>query len=118
MSCVPGASIIVAKQSFLGVTASISETTIFTPASEGDFRVNIYCENHDVGSHASLGVALNWTDNVAAQTFGTLTAPSEGYAQASVVIHSASGDAIQISATYSTDGPLHATDVYVTVVQE
>lgn len=98
---------IVAQQSFLNQSGSLSATTIFTPTSEGDFRVSVYASGASSLSGATLGVL--WTDARANRTFAPSI--SDSFVSSTEVVHSAVSQPIQVEVLTSNT----AYDVYVTI---
>jgi len=63
---VPGGTVVVAKQSFLNQTGPIPNTTLLTPAVDGDFRMSIYLEASSFSAPApnnEVNVVGQWTDD-------------------------------------------------------
>lgn len=111
MSCpIP---MIIAKQSWLNQTASLSATTVFTPSEDGDYRVNVYM-TADTSSPPGWSPTLYWTDEYGSREEGLQdTGPFASYV---VIIHAVSGQPIQVSVGGGSNPPQY--DLFVTVVQE
>jgi len=59
----------VASQSFLNQTGNLATTTLFTPASAGNFRVAVYGDTVPNGGAVSNPVVtISWTDENQAQS--------------------------------------------------
>lgn len=58
----PQVSIVVAKQSFVGESADISLTTIYTPPSDGDFRISEFGTSCPPGNGFTVSPIFSWTD--------------------------------------------------------
>lgn len=115
MSCV-NVPQIVASQTFLLQTSSLSSTTIYTPAAAALLRVSYYIESSVTGQDVTLG--LTWTDNYQTQS-NTVANSNESQkfnlgSNPVSVIHSAASQPIAITASFSGSGSYN---VYVTVEQ-
>ena len=108
---------IVAKQSFLNRTSSLTATTVYTPAASGLYRVSVYIETSSTA--ASAMVTVLYTDDYRFQQ-PTFAQSSSGQYQAGgamspvASIRATSGNPIQVSAGFSGTGHF---DVYVVVEQ-
>lgn len=118
MSCsVPYVPMVVAKESFIGLTADLATTTIFTPSEDGDYEIAIYGVVNPLAS-ANMDPAATWTDEYGTYTrgFAGATTGTAGYSQGTV--HAISGNPIQVSTTYGGSGNLYSYDLYVTVMKK
>ena len=93
---------IVAQKSFIAQMASISPTTVFTPASTGIFRVTGYLEQSNTAEGYSPEVFVSWTGDFASyqdQVNGGLSYSGSAAAVTLnlLVVHGAANQPIQIS---------------------
>ena len=104
---------IVAKVSLKNQTSSIPLTTIYTPASDGEFLVSVYLT--DTSVTGSAGVVVQWTDEMGTWQSG----PSNGGPQqrGTFMIHAIAGQPIQYFVDYS-DSHSVPYNLFITVVQE
>lgn len=131
IASVPCAPITVAEQSFLTQTASIGSTTLYTPDSDGNFRVSVYSSStKSMGSSVGMCPFLSWTDDTQAHTAQSLVQnDGEGaclnsggsgsdaaiYGHAIWFIHALSGQAISISTSVGSVPASTSYNMYVEV---
>jgi hypothetical protein len=98
---------IVAQQDFLAHSGSLSTTTIYTPSTEGDFRISMYASGSSSLSGSTS--AILWTDNRSSRSFAPSIADS--FVSLTEVIHSTASQPIQVALlTSNTDY-----DVFITI---
>lgn len=77
----PAAPIVVAQSDNVGQTAAIAPFTLFTPLTDGDYRLSIYLEDSP-GVGNALCASWSWTDDYAARgdlfNIGITTTPQFG----------------------------------------
>lgn len=121
MPCdLPEVSMVVAKQSFIGRTSALTATTLYTPASDGDYRVTAYLAfDNDMVISCGSTASVIWTDDFRANDVGVASASSNGHAADQLVLHVTAGNPIQVHATYGCNGgTITPYNLYVTVVRE
>jgi hypothetical protein len=107
---------IVSKVSFLNQVGPISNTTLFTPAADGDFRISAYVVSGYSVSDGSVCFAFDWTDNFRSNLTGTCIYSNQPI-QYSNVFHAISGQPIYITNGGTTDAT-HTYSEWVTLEQE
>jgi len=118
MSCIPGAPIIVAKQSYVAQTASLPPTTLYTAPEEGDYRVDQYLTNTDfTASGGDSSTTLTWNDGVHALS-GTFCDAGVGWKSSTTVLHLAAGQSISLSCYFYSPSSTQTYNLYITVVKE
>jgi hypothetical protein len=89
--------VIVAQKAFLQVTGSMTPD-LFTPAEDGDFRIDIY-ENQQPGTGVGPTMGLIWTDEFGTQNSLGVGSEGNGVENEGGVffVHSLAGFPIQLS---------------------
>lgn len=111
----------VARATYTGQTASISTTTLFTPAADGDYLVEIYDVLEASASEESdAQVFVSWNDGIRTETWGQCDANNGALfahpTECHVIIHATSENPIQFSVTYGTiDSTPY--DLYINVLK-
>lgn len=95
------ATVVIARKSFRNQVGPIPTTTLFTPASNGDFRVSVYLESGTITApfpNNQIWVNAIWTDDFAQQCIAEGGFLSSGkYTQGSTVIHGIANKPIVIN---------------------
>lgn len=76
-------------------SGAISETTVFTPAEAGIYRLSVYLEYSEPGN--PYGPNFYWTDSSGNVNTNPQTIGNTGQAFASFIIHSVAGEPISFS---------------------
>jgi|SRR5580765_3427661 len=99
--------VIVAKQSFLGQSGTLSSTTLFTPEAAGDYRISIILSSND----SSVQPVISWTDENGArsETLNINSQNSMYTRHATYLLHSAASSAISVSESGATTHDLFIT---------
>lgn len=68
---------IVASKSFIGQTSNLSNVAIYTPDSDGTFRVTVYVEDATGGGASDAGPKIAWTDTQSRNQSLSASGPSQ-----------------------------------------
>jgi hypothetical protein len=98
------------NRSFISQTGTLADTTLFTPATDGDFLVSVYME--DITGTASVQTTLKWTDDIGAQSITQVSAGSVSQVKS---IHAIAGQPVTIGAT--DFGGSQTYNIFVVAVQ-
>ena len=110
----------VAKQSFLGLSASMSPVAVYTPPAAGDFMILISTyATPFVGSGGGSGQAgITYTDpDVGAWSAANTAANPASVSSSIAYIRSAGSQPINVTSIWFSSDPTETYNVYITIIQ-
>jgi hypothetical protein len=116
----------VAHYTTLGQTSNVSTMTVYTPIVEGDFLVTVCWNspNQDPNSGSSILVDVGYTDGSGAGILHDRISGSVGYSatenptnEMTWLVHSLSGNSIQLFTEYNAGATSYPYNLYVKVVK-